>query len=111
MASLPYGTGVPWQRIINHKGEISPRSRGDGAIRQRRLLQAEGVRFDRRGRIDLKKYRWTPSSSLSLLPEIGRANKKRNSPQSAQRTQRNILLKDPKKQGERPRPYGISPMR
>jgi hypothetical protein len=76
MASLPYGTGVPWQRIINHKGEISPRSRGDGAIRQRRLLQAEGIPFDQRGRIDLKKFRWAPSSSLSLVPKMGLANKK-----------------------------------
>jgi len=58
MAALPSNTDVPWQRIINHKGEISRRSRGDGSLRQRRLLQAEGVKFDRRGRVDLAKFRW-----------------------------------------------------
>jgi methylated-DNA-protein-cysteine methyltransferase-like protein len=60
MAALPYGTDVPWQRIINHKGEISLRSRGDGALRQRRLLQKEGIRFDSKGRMNLKKVRWQP---------------------------------------------------
>jgi methylated-DNA-protein-cysteine methyltransferase-like protein len=58
MAALPWGAGVPWQRVINHKGEISTRSRGDGALRQRRLLQKEGIRFDRKGRVNLKKVRW-----------------------------------------------------
>lgn len=58
MAALPHGMEVPWQRVINHKGEISTRSRGDGALRQRRLLRAEGIRFDRKGRINLKKVRW-----------------------------------------------------
>ncbi|MDH4268459.1 MAG: MGMT family protein [Deltaproteobacteria bacterium] len=58
MAALPRGVDVPWQRVINHKGEISTRSRGDGALRQRRLLRAEGIRLDRKGRINLKKLRW-----------------------------------------------------
>ena len=58
MAALPAGSGVPWQRVINHKGEISTRSRGDGDLRQRRLLQEEGIRFDRKGRVNLKKVRW-----------------------------------------------------
>jgi methylated-DNA-protein-cysteine methyltransferase-like protein len=58
MAALPSNTDVPWQRVINYKGEISPRSRGDGSLRQRKLLEAEGLRFDERGRADLKKIRW-----------------------------------------------------
>jgi methylated-DNA-protein-cysteine methyltransferase-like protein len=58
MAALPQGVDVPWQRVINHKGEISTRSRGDGAWRQRGLLRTEGIRFDRKGRINLKKVRW-----------------------------------------------------
>ncbi len=58
MAALPHGEDVPWQRVINHKGEISIRSQGDGARRQRRLLQAEGIRFDRKGRVHLKRVRW-----------------------------------------------------
>lgn len=58
MAALLSNTDVPWQRVINYKGEISRRSRGDGSLRQRKLLEEEGVRFDGRGRVDLKKVRW-----------------------------------------------------
>jgi len=49
---------VPWQRVINSKGEISERD-GAGARRQRLLLEEEGVEFSDRGRIYLKKYQWT----------------------------------------------------
>jgi methylated-DNA-protein-cysteine methyltransferase-like protein len=66
MAALPYGSGVPWQRVINHKGEISLRSRGDGALRQRRLLQREGLRFDSKGRVNLKKVRWPGPEFLPI---------------------------------------------
>jgi methylated-DNA-protein-cysteine methyltransferase-like protein len=69
MAALPAGFRVPWQRVINHKGEISARSRGDGALRQRRLLQKEGVRFDRHGRVNLKKVRWTGPDLSGSRPE------------------------------------------
>jgi len=58
MAALKPGSDVPWQRVINYKGEISRRSRGDGRLRQRRLLEAEGIRFDPEGRVDLKRSRW-----------------------------------------------------
>jgi methylated-DNA-protein-cysteine methyltransferase-like protein len=58
MAALRGRTDVPWQRVINSKGEISIRSRGDGALRQRKLLEKEGIRFDQRGRVEFKKFRW-----------------------------------------------------
>jgi methylated-DNA-protein-cysteine methyltransferase-like protein len=69
MAALPWGVEVPWQRVINHKGEISARSRGDGVLRQRRLLQKEGIRFDRKGRVNLKKVRWAGPESSASRPE------------------------------------------
>ncbi len=59
MRHLPEGTALPWHRVINAKGEISPRP-GSGYPSQRRLLRAEGVRFDRRGRVDLKRFGWKP---------------------------------------------------
>lgn len=49
---------VPWQRVINSKGEISERD-GAGARRQRLMLHDEGVAFNPRGRIDFKKYGWS----------------------------------------------------
>ena len=59
MSALPSNIDdVPWQRVINHRGEISRRSHGDGSLRQRKLLEVEGFQFDKRGRIDLNEGRW-----------------------------------------------------
>jgi methylated-DNA-protein-cysteine methyltransferase-like protein len=55
---LPANSGLPWHRVINAKGEISPRTAGDSHELQRMLLEAEGVEFDLAGRIDLKRFRW-----------------------------------------------------
>ena len=57
--ALPEGFDVPWHRVVNARGEISPRSAGDSHELQRELLEAEGVEFDARARIDLKTYRWS----------------------------------------------------
>jgi methylated-DNA-protein-cysteine methyltransferase-like protein len=64
MAKCP--EDVPWQRVINSKGEISPRP---GAGEQRRLLEEEGVEFDGRGRVNLKESVWVrvPGSSQPRL--------------------------------------------
>ncbi|WP_236018934.1 MGMT family protein [Geomonas propionica] len=51
---------VPWHRVINAKGEISPRSGGGHDELQRLRLEAEGVRFDSCDRIPLDRYRWQP---------------------------------------------------
>lgn len=52
---------VPWQRVINAKGEISySESRRGNDFRQRALLEEEGVSFDERGRVDLKRFGWVP---------------------------------------------------
>lgn len=48
---------VPWQRVVNSKGEISERN-GLEAKRHQLLLEDEGVVFGVRGRIDMKKYGW-----------------------------------------------------
>ncbi len=52
---------VPWQRVVNVKGEVSARTAGDGAHTQRAILESEGVRFDARGRIDWAEFGWLPS--------------------------------------------------
>ena len=67
MAACP--EDVPWQRVLNAQGRISPRP---GALDQRALLEAEGLQFDQAGRVDLKKYQWQPDESWcrahGLLP-------------------------------------------
>jgi len=48
---------VPWQRVINAAGRCSHRD-GFWADTQRELLEGEGVRFDRHGKMDLRRSRW-----------------------------------------------------
>ncbi len=55
MAACP--PDVPWQRVINSQGKISLRPGGGHEV-QRKLLEEEGIVFDERERVDLKKYRW-----------------------------------------------------
>ena len=57
MAAAP--ENIPWQRVINAAGRISPRL-GFGAAWQRAKLRREGVRFRADGRINLDRYGWTP---------------------------------------------------
>ncbi len=63
--ALPEGSDVPWQRVINARGEVSERSdrdlAGGAEGYQRHLLVEEGVEVDSRGRIDLRRFRWEPA--------------------------------------------------
>lgn len=58
LAALPEGLDVPWQRVINAQGKISPHGFGYGSAVQRELLEGEGIIFDSEGRIDLSFYGW-----------------------------------------------------
>ncbi len=58
MATLPAGSDVPWHRVINSQGKISIRRHGGPDPAQKRRLRAEGVRFDRQGRVDLPAVAW-----------------------------------------------------
>lgn len=66
MAALPCDTDVPWHRVINSQGKISPRRSREGGLRQRQLLEGEGIRFDQQGRVDLNALGWAGS------PQTGR---------------------------------------
>lgn len=57
--SIPEGSDVPWQRVINAQGIISLDAHGPGGAIQRSLLEAEGVIFDERGRVDLQVFGWS----------------------------------------------------
>ena len=56
MTVLPDDTDVPWWRVVRSDGSISQKAPDE----QRKLLEAEGVSFDERGRIDLDKFGWPP---------------------------------------------------
>jgi methylated-DNA-protein-cysteine methyltransferase related protein len=64
MAACP--EDVPWQRVLNSKGEISLRPGGE---EQRRLLEEEGVVFNERGRVDLKRFGWQAGAN-SIQPTL-----------------------------------------
>lgn len=66
MASLPQDSPVPWQRVINAQGKISPRADGFGSHEQRSRLEAEGIRFDD-DRVDLQRYGWQGPAVAWLL--------------------------------------------
>ena len=58
MAATPEGRDIPWHRVINSQGMISIRANGDRDMLQRLLLEAEGVCFDEKGRVDLDVFGW-----------------------------------------------------
>lgn len=51
---------VPWQRVINSQGACSTGRVILPPDKQQRMLEAEGIRFDARGRCSLAQYRWSP---------------------------------------------------
>lgn len=72
LSSTPPDLDIPWHRVINAKGEISPRSNGPGSSdrkatkytgdsEQHLRLVAEGIVPNKHGRIDLGSYRWAPT--------------------------------------------------
>jgi len=64
--ALPDGAPVPWHRVVNAKGTVSRRRSGSGHdVLQRKMLEAEGVRFDREGRLSLALLRWRPRNPAS----------------------------------------------
>jgi len=63
LAALPEGSDVPWQRVVNARGEVSLRAEPGADHYQRHRLEEEGVRFDRRGRIDLAAHLWDPDAA------------------------------------------------
>ena len=58
LRKTPPGEPIPWQRVINSRGTISFPAGSPQADEQRRLLELEGVEFDSRGRVDLRRFAW-----------------------------------------------------
>lgn len=56
--ALPDDHDVPWQRVINAQGRVSQRADPNDEDRQRALLESEGIEFDTRDRVDLRRFGW-----------------------------------------------------
>jgi methylated-DNA-protein-cysteine methyltransferase-like protein len=61
---LPLPSPVPWQRVVNARGQISfnPSREGSDWI-QAELLLAEGIPVDPLGEVPLKCYLWLPEDN------------------------------------------------
>ena len=70
LSGLTVEEDVPWQRVINAQGKISPRGAGLSAMAQRDLLEEEGVAFSAAGRVNWREVRWE-GPELGWLLENG----------------------------------------
>jgi methylated-DNA-protein-cysteine methyltransferase-like protein len=57
---------LPWHRVINSRGTVSTDAKTPGL--QRALLEAEGIAFDREGKLDLARYQWRPRRTKTDRP-------------------------------------------
>lgn len=56
---------TPWHRVINAQGGCSTRGLVLPHDKQQRMLEAEGVSFNARGRCELQRYLWIPAEPQS----------------------------------------------
>ncbi len=64
LAALPGETDVPWQRVIRSSGHLASQGDVDRAIRQRGLLEQEGVEFTG-DRVDMPRFGVPPETFLA----------------------------------------------
>lgn len=78
LAALPQSRyeEVPWQRVINMQGRISPH--GFGGLLQRQLLSDEGIVFAPDGSIPLQEYQWQEGLPSGEQKERSPYRKKRS---------------------------------
>lgn len=100
---------VPWWRVVNGRGEISERGTMREAQAQRAFLEMEGVRFDRRGRIDWQRFGWQAGAGTG--GEAGARPKTKRSVALAMRepgrTGRILLVRRPPDDAELPDAWGL----
>ena len=54
---------LPWQRVLNSKGQISFSPRSSAFLDQKQRLLSEGIRFIDRRSLDLDKFQWKKRES------------------------------------------------
>jgi methylated-DNA-protein-cysteine methyltransferase-like protein len=65
--ALPEGSDVPWHRVINARGEVSPRATPGWDRLQVALLRRERVLGARSHRVDLERFRWDPDAGADAV--------------------------------------------
>jgi methylated-DNA-protein-cysteine methyltransferase-like protein len=94
MNETPSDAHVPAQRVINSKGELSGAWAFGQKGRMRKLLEDEGVVFDAKERVDLKRFGWDPSRDLAAN-ELARIVGEDADPSPASDNLLRLLLDDP----------------
>ena len=61
LAGMPEELDLPWHRVINAQGKVSPRTHSKFHLFQYELLEGEGVVFED-NRVDLAEFRWQPEA-------------------------------------------------
>jgi methylated-DNA-protein-cysteine methyltransferase-like protein len=64
--ALRAAAGLPWHRVVNSRGTLSTERAQPGL--QRSMLEAEGVRFDAAGQLDLAVHQWAPRVRAAPAP-------------------------------------------
>lgn len=62
-------TKTPWHRVINSQGKCSTGRVVLPTDKQQRMLEREGVKFDAKGRCDLKTFLWQPDQKKKTEKE------------------------------------------
>lgn len=68
LRALQADSDVPWQRVINAQGKVSPRGPDGEASFQRVRLEREGIVFDAQDRINLRAFGWVGPMPAPELP-------------------------------------------
>ncbi len=87
--------GVPAQRVINSKGELSGSWAFGSPDMMRQLLENEGIVFSEDGRVDLKRYGWDPMRDLSAEELQGILDNANNMQYKASSKLLNLMRTDP----------------
>ena len=67
MSRVSPAQNLPCHRVVNKAGTLSPEFAFGGQEKQRKLLEAEGITFTVKGRIDMSRHTWGEDEQLSLL--------------------------------------------
>ena len=64
MNVTPQGLDVPAQRVVSKDGTLTGGWAFGGKEQMRALLEGEGVTFDERGRVAMRRHEWNPATDL-----------------------------------------------
>lgn len=61
---------TPWHRVINAQGACSTGRIALPHDKQQRMLETEGVKFNKSGRCELRDYLWIPAERKSKIKKV-----------------------------------------